>query len=152
MVRPLLLPWPMRALWLSSVAMLSACVGGSEPAPAPALELSAPLPLPAAAPCSTTTVALQPPTALRMSQVNSIAIDVSLDRGCRADAVRVELISPSGSVFEVRSSALNGGKQARFTFPVAGAAIEQRGLAGPWQVRTLVDGKSAAPATFELTR
>ena len=181
---PLALAEPMRALWLSSFALVSACVGGSEP-PGVDSHFVAPTPSPLAAegigsvdpvdpvgvaeaivaapplvldprnpeaPCATIEIATLPPNTQRMSQVDSISIDVSLGRGCHAEVVSLELFTPGGSTFEVRTRALYGGKRAHFTFPVAGTAIEQRGLAGAWQVRSFVDGKGAALSGFELTR
>lgn len=101
---------------------------------------------------TTTTIRNDPATATRLSEINSLIVVVSLSRTCRAEAASIELFTPHGSAFEVRSAPLNGGKEVRFNFPVAGSTIEQRRLAGVWEVRTLLDGAAIAnPAAFELT-
>jgi type IV pilus biogenesis protein CpaD/CtpE len=147
----------MRVPWLVSAAFLSASCGPNHPpsarpvAPARAEPLS-PIEDRSAQRCVTTSVAFQPPGAEHLAQVNAISLSVELARGCGAEVATLELFTPQGSAFDVRSAAFHGGQEVHFSFPVAGSAIEHRGLEGQWQVRTFVDGAASDPSGFELKR
>lgn len=153
---------------LAPLLLMSACVGPAEPtsavdAPAPLLgaavgrvapehvrpappRLERPACIPSAA------VTFVPAGARRLAEVTSVTATVALPRPCTAERITVELIGPRGNPFEVRTAQSPGAASATFSFPVAGAAIEHRGLSGPWQLRAFADGSAVSPQSFELDR
>jgi hypothetical protein len=122
--------------------MLVGCSRAGEPMPQ-APELSAAL-----------EAALDPVEAHSTAEVRRVLFTASVIGVAGPRGVTLELLSPSGDVYERQVETLFGSafdvQRVEFDLPVAGTFIDQSGLAGMWTARLNLGDEPVALDTFEL--
>ena len=94
-----------------------------------------------------------PQNELSVRQLSWLSFDVSLEAAPNARALVAEFVTPSGAVYEPRRLRVDAGATSLLIrLAVAGTQIDQRGLAGVWTLRLLLDGAPFAAEHFEVLR
>jgi hypothetical protein len=157
------------ALACAAVLVLSCADRSSDPAPgispldpvvvatpvdAPGVALAAPLQQ-APAIVVTPSIVFDPPTATRISEVNSVTLHVVVKNAAGPHQVIAEYVAPGAIDFERRVAPIDGPmdqeKVVDIRVPVAGTLIDLQKLTGTWTIRLFVDGERFSTPTFGLS-
>lgn len=95
-----------------------------------------------------------PDGASSISEVRRVLISASVIGVAGPRGVTLELLTPSGDVYERQVETLFGSafepQQVEFDLPVAGTFIDQSGLSGRWTALLHLGDEPVAVGTFEL--
>lgn len=94
-----------------------------------------------------------PSGAQSVSEVRWIDLYLSI-AGTAASEVNLEIVAPSGAIYERRAADLSGSafdeQQLHFDLPVAGTVIDSANLHGSWIARCEIEGATRSTHHFEL--
>jgi hypothetical protein len=159
--------------WALGLLLLSGCVQ-NEPgtlAPPGRIEVSAPEslqrpvdvsgwePLATTVPRRPTTVTgslvVLPAGATQVTQVRQITVHFDVADALLPGPAAVEFLDPNGTPYQRDEAAITATvpvERLSFELLVAGTAIDANKLTGVWTARLMLEGKTLATQTFELTR